>query len=71
MVKGNGTKRKNLRSYKRKRTPHTGGYIILSPTTKTKNLLSYLDFGILTEEGAIELEILQNSLSVAYKQEKN
>ena len=66
-MKGKGTKRKNLRSYKRKRTSQTGGYITLSPTTKTKNLLSYLDFAILTEEGAIELESLQNTLIVLYR----
>lgn len=32
-----------------------------SPTTKTNNPLKYLDFSMLTEEGANELGILQNT----------
>lgn len=51
---------------KEKGPQNTGGHVTLSPTTKPENLPSYLDFAVLTGEGAIELEILEKAPIVLY-----
>lgn len=70
VVRGKDAGGRNLGPCKRKENPGTGGHVTLSPPPKQKTLLRSLGFAILTEEGAIELEILQNTPIVFHMNRK-